>query len=193
MNEAIPSDGAALAPTESARQQEDTVRDKAERLRFLADRIEGVLCQQLDRCEMILDQHPQGGDEALVRLQQELMEQRGQWEAEREREFERLRKEANWLADAWERLEAEERRIAAQRETLQAYGRTQDRPPGPGPREQHENEHEQDREYESEYESLTPVAKTRSPVQTTGGTELAWVQFQQLRREIQQHAQYANL
>jgi hypothetical protein len=148
--------------------------DRAERFRELANRIENFLCAQLDRCESLLAETPGDQTEAVALIQREILEQREQWQAERQEEFERLRKEANWLADAWKRLEAEERRIAAQRETLQACGKSaQHRLAAPA------------------YRAAAEIASTRSPVQACGGSELAWVQFQQLRREIQQHARSA--
>jgi hypothetical protein len=92
--------------------------------------------------------------------------ERRRWEAERDRERERLLAEAARLADAWQRLESEQRRVLAQRNAggsarvgSRSLGRNAPGAPEPI----------------ADQEPLTP--------------EMAAMQFQQLRREVQRHTE----
>ncbi len=105
------------------------------------------------------------------------------WEAERQREMERLHEEAGRLVEAWQRVEAEQRKLLAERESIRAQSRvTRSRSAGSEPEGDPEEtvyacarRHAGEPAWETaiDDEPLTP--------------EMAAMQFQQLRREIQKH------
>lgn len=107
----------------------------------------------------------------LTRHVEEFREERKSWELDRQREIQRLRREGGLLAEAWQRLEAAERSLLAERELLRrgASHQPNNPPPSGSP---------------ASPEEATPAA---------GGEQdhLAWLQFQQLRREFQRYGQRA--
>ena len=103
----------------------------------------------------------------LARQVAEFRQERERWELHRQQEVERLRGEGDLLAEAWQRLEAEERCLLAERELLRRG--SADRSHNALP--------------------TAPQASTGEKPQTGGYEQdhLAWLEFQQLRREIQKY------
>ena len=114
-------------------------------------------------------------ESALTRQVEEYRQERESWELHRQQEVERLRREGNLLAEAWQRLEAEERRLMAERELLHrgAINEPQSKcSPNSGPSI-----------------SLVAASSAGETPQTSSDNQdhIAWLQFQQLRREIQKY------
>ena len=107
----------------------------------------------------------------LARQVTEFRQQRERWELHRQEELERLRREGDLLAEAWQRLEAEERCLLAERELLRR-GSTSGSPNPP---------------------PTVSQASTEEKPQTCGHDQdhTAWMQFQQLRREFQRYGRRA--
>lgn len=161
----------------------------ARRLQVVVDRVETFLAAQLDRLERVLEQceHGAAEQETADRLRRELQEQRRQWEQERLEEMGKIKQAGAQLTEAWDRLEAEQRRLLAERESLRSA-------PGGG--------HAQ---------AAGPADGTAMPTESPGATargnpppngpgrsegtaqdavspEAARLQFQQLKREVRRHA-----
>lgn len=130
---------------------------------------------QLDRDHHEGSDQPGGvvGEESLLARQvAEFREERERWELHREQELERLRREGSLLAETWKRLESEERCLLAERELLNQ--RVVSRPGS----------------------NCAPTAPASSAQGTVGERshsggydqdQMAWLQFQQLRREFQKY------
>ena len=103
----------------------------------------------------------------LARQVAEFALERESWELHRQQEVERLRREGDLLAEAWQRLEKEERSLLAERELLSRG--VDNRSPNalPPVSQASTSEKPQADDYEQDH--------------------LAWMQFQQLRRECQRH------
>jgi hypothetical protein len=109
---------------------------------------------------------------ALERQLEEFRQHRENWELERQQNVERLRREGDLLAEAWQRLESEERKLLAERELLRRTATNNMQPTLPG------------------NTATLPSPRTAMPATATTTSEqdqnhISWVQFQQLRREIQ--------
>jgi hypothetical protein len=99
-------------------------------------------------------------EESVLRMKEDLEREREQWERQRLQETRRLSDEAKWLAEAWRLLEAEERRVIGQQESLRASAVA--REPN---------------------ESRPP-----NDVSNLHNAGIEWTHVRQLRREIQKHA-----
>ncbi|MDP6556438.1 MAG: hypothetical protein QGG71_17340 [Pirellulaceae bacterium] len=109
-----------------------------------------------------------GGREESILARQvaEFRQERERWELHRQQEVERLREEGDLLAEAWQRLEAEERCLLAERELLRRGAAN--RLPN----------------------SMPAVSQATGEKPQTGGHDqdhLDWQQFQRLRREFQRN------
>ena len=161
------------APTDCDRQVLETI----ERLRKLASQLHEFLLSQIDRLECGDRPGVSANEESLLASRMdEFRQERENWEIHRQREVEDLRSEGNLLTEAWQRLEAEERRLLAERESLRRNVTKS-----------------QQSMLSSNAELSTPgreaAYSTGVPPETgTNDQEhLAWLQFQQLRREIQKY------
>jgi hypothetical protein len=153
----------------------------AEKLRNVAQQVESFLMRQIDRLQRELLQAEAAGDRyEIEQMSEEFELMREKWDSERQQERDRLQEDSDRLAEAWQRLEAEQREMLKYRVPNKmaglGNGRTVVRSSGP----------------------LSPVA---TPVQseplmargTSGGVATAaahknQLQFQQLRREMMEHA-----
>lgn len=131
----------------------------------------------LDRCSESLVQ-----DEAAWQLMDDLQQQKKQWELQRQAEALQIEQEHARLIAAWEQLEAEERRLAAQSESLRldrnagvVVHSVTGQPGGESP------------------PGLQPQAnQNRSLVRESPlGAAASRRQFEQLKREIRNHARRA--
>jgi len=115
------------------------------------------------------------GDSTLARQVEEFRQEREDWELHRQQELERLRSEGQLLAEAWQRLEAEERNLLAERELLRrgaGNGPQSPLSPNAGP---------------SLTRGVASPARETSHAAGDVHDHTAWLQFQQLRREIQRY------
>ena len=118
-------------------------------------------------------------DSTLARQVEEFRQEREDWELHRQQELERLRSEGQLLAEAWQRLEAEERNLLAERELLRrgaVNGPQSPLTPNAGP--------------SITRDAATPAGATSQPAGDVHD-HTAWLQFQQLRREIQRYGRRA--
>jgi hypothetical protein len=149
-------------------------------LQALIERIEDYLRQQIRRLERTIDPtcSVAAEEQAVRELIADHERERQEWESERHKERARLDEEANLLLDAWGRLEAEHRRLLGLQETLRASSAS---PAAPGSRQ-------------NRFNQTSPLAP-REICQTNNRDgevpdeqkDFAWLQFQQLKREIQKH------
>jgi hypothetical protein len=115
-------------------------------------------------------------ESVLAARMAEFQQEREQWELHRQTEVERLRREGDLLAEAWQRLEAEERRLLAERELLRrgAINRSSsERSPNSPPTH-----------------SQAQTGETSQPGDYNQDP-MAWLQFKQLRREFQKYRRRA--
>ncbi len=157
----------------------DIAAAPAQRLVALLDRIEEFATRQFRRLEMMINLLEQSRDEGGVPpgAPAELWMQL--WEEERSAERSRIQEEGQLLMCAWKRIEDEERRLLAMRESLAT---------------QHAMPLETTRpdRLARPAGSTPPVAPTlkdqRSVEEHDDVEEMALSQFQALRREIQRHS-----
>ncbi|MFW6125307.1 MAG: hypothetical protein ACOC46_04095 [Pirellulales bacterium] len=85
----------------------------ASRLQRLARDVAAYLGEQLERLESALDQldRAPSGEPADAAARHELEAQRAEWERTRRAELRQIEQDADLLADAWRRLEAEQRQL----------------------------------------------------------------------------------
>jgi len=160
------------------------LRNGAERLRDITERIEGFLVEQIGRLEQAMrerdeDPRPAGDVQQMV---QELEGARRRWETEKLREMERIQVDGVRLAEAWQRVEMAQRKLLAEQSALNVAAATNREAPlalgdsapnkdsGQTPSQQPNGQ--------------APARVAEEPLLTP---ESAILQFQQLRREMQQH------
>jgi hypothetical protein len=138
---------------------------QAQKLKALAERLEVVLQQQARRFD---DAFVPGGDvphdpKSLKQLMTEFERDRLRWEQQQEQELERIRHDSALLTDAWLKLEAEQRRLLAERQALQV-GATN---------------------FALPRSVLAVCSGDAAPCAApTSATELSVLEFQQLKREM---------
>jgi len=156
-----------------------------ERLLSLTTRIESFLLRQIQRLESLLEdcQAAGGHDQAADQLAAGFLEDRRQWENLRQQQARRLEAEAARLIEAWQQLEAEQRRMLGQRESLRPA--LESLPEARSGRGVAGMEHDRCRQTFEQRESpwTAEVVLDDEPL----SPELAVMQFQQLRREILRH------
>ena len=181
------------------------------RLRALVDQVEQFLLEQVSRLEQASTAIEAGETtSASLAEAREFAEQRERWEAERRRERARLESEAARLIEAWQRLEAEQRRLvtagggrisadsanATGRRTAQtasSANRNVSELLGPVPLMDKGDRREPG--FPGRAVAGSPSASTASqvcaedpsPLDEPLSAELAALQFQQMRREMQRH------
>lgn len=163
------------APDDAA----DQVRRGAEHLSQIARQMEAFLEQQLARIEefaLAANGLDQNAAAELARLQEQFQHQRSQWEQERDEERERLLEESQRLVKAWKDLEAEQREAMKQQALSGQLGRyATSKADG-----------------KAAATAAKEVAQTTAPVAPANGapptSRQGPAQFQQLRREMLEHA-----
>lgn len=156
----------------------------AEQLRQLATQIQSFLSRQIDRLEQELASCTPASEEQveLEHLLAEFRQEREAWEHEKLQEQKRLREDSQRLIEAWQRLEAEQRELLKQR-ALKKNSASNTVPAVPAtlpvinavPAE------------------VTVAGTVAGPGSTAGGAAPSVAhrnqqQFQQLRREMLEHA-----
>jgi hypothetical protein len=161
------------------------VETRAEQLREVAAQIEEFLLRQIDRLqEEISKAAESAGELNLGSLQEEFERMREQLEEERREEMDQIREDAQRLAESWQMLETEQRELLMRQATIRTV-------PSPATTEV---------DGLGEASPLHPMRLTPAGAVTTVGAEIraiaggatiqkAQLQFQQLRREMQRHAQ----
>lgn len=194
----LPSSTDTVSIAESVRTADPSVlRAHVQQLNTLTARIEEFLSYQIHRLESMDGLSPSVSASTpadLDRLIDEFEELRRNWEVERQEETERMRSDAEQLKRAWQQLEVEQRQLLTRQAAIRTVGSNKmvaTTPPAVaatsvgglypsrsgGPRAvnsvtQHYNSNE--------------IATSSAP------SHKAQIQFQQLRREMQKHAQQRN-
>ena len=153
-------------------------------LERITKRIEEFLSQHVQRLADVLDRCSESlaQEEVVHRLMDDLQHQKKQWELERQTEALQIEQEHARLIAAWEQLEAEERRLAAQSESLRldrsagvVVQPPAERPGGESPSGSR-GQGNQNRSFVVE-----------NPIEAATSRR----QFEQLKREIRNHARRA--
>lgn len=173
-------EGPIATPREAAQLQA-----RAQQLRQVANRIEEFLIRQIDRLQgAIAESTAADGQAELGLLRDDFQRQRDKWEADRQLEIEQLREDARRLAEAWKHLESEQRELLMRQATIRTMPPTV----------------VSEAEACAENSPLHPVRLSPTGTVAAVGTAIgcvgnaatmqkAQLQFQQLRREMQRHAQ----
>lgn len=126
------------------------------------------------RVEQIIEQSSASGTAATEpsgTSVKQLMAAREAWERERETQVNQLQRDQELLAQAWQRLEAEERRLIGQRnERKVVAAKSVESTPAASP-------------------AVTAMEEKVDDRANTKNNELMMLQYQQLRREMQKHSQ----
>lgn len=175
---------------DSARFADPTViRGHVQQLHLLTSRIEEFLAYQIHRLQTMETAAPQpqvGNSADLDRLIDEFELLRRNWESERQRETDRLRGDAERLQEAWRDLEGEQRDLLTRQAAMRSVGAnaTPAMPVAVGAM------------YPTRAASATRAVGSASQQFGTdtsaAPSHKAQIQFQQLRREMQKHAQQRN-
>jgi len=165
------------APPEGDRHALETI----ERLKRLASRLHEFMLTQIDRLECD-SRHGVGAREesVLARQVEEFRQERESWELHRHQEVEQLRSEGMLLTEAWQRLEAEERRLLAERELLRRSAINSQ-----------ESTLSCNAALPTSRGGAAYSAGGKRQTTTNDQEHIAWLQFQQLRREIQKYGRRA--
>jgi hypothetical protein len=159
------------------------LQHNAEKLRNVAQQVESFLMRQIDRLQHELEMAESLTDrDELERMTQEFRQMQQKWDAERQQERNRLQEDSERLAEAWQRLEAEQREVLKYRAPNNklaglSSGRAPARSAGPLT--------------PSHPTATTPAAiNCNGPgvAMATPSTHKNQLQFQQLRREMIEHA-----
>jgi hypothetical protein len=158
------------------------LQQNAEKLRNVAQQVESFLIRQIDRLQRELEDAESLTDrDELERMTEEFRQMQQKWDVERQEERNRLQEDSERLAEAWQRLEAEQREVLKYRVSnnkLAGLGtaRSQSRPAVP-------------------LVPAHPVAAVPALSSGVAGVAVATptshknqLQFQQLRREMMEHA-----
>jgi hypothetical protein len=157
------------------------LQQNAEKLRHVAQQVESFLMRQIDRLQRELQQVESPDDRyELERLSEEFEQMRDKWDAERQLERSRIQEDSSRLVEAWQRLEAEQRELLKYRTPNKIAGLSTGRsavrsgsPLSPVPAS-------------SSKETSMVGATMGSPA--TAASHRNQLQFQQLRREMMEHA-----
>ncbi|MCA9166514.1 MAG: hypothetical protein KDB23_02545 [Planctomycetales bacterium] len=150
------------------------LEQEADRLRVVASQIELFLFRQIERledeiahCNAPVSQNSGSLEEGWSEFERA----RSKWEDEKNQERARLHEEAQRLLEAWGKIEHEQRELMKQRLPGKLSGSV---PTAAPPTSTGDS-------------SLSPISSTNRPADASGGTA-ARNQFQQLRREMLEHA-----
>jgi hypothetical protein len=156
-----------------------SIQQYAEQLRQLAQQIENFLQRQVDRVERQIASPSGSDDPELEALVEEVQQARQKWEQERLHERHLLQEDAQRLAEAWQRLEDEQRELLKHRASFKtSSGLTQTLSlPSTGPLQP------------ARAEGRAAAAAPFNPDPTSSAVaNRNQLQFQQLRREMLEHA-----
>ena len=160
------------------------LKDRAQQLRLVANRIEEFLVQQIERLQQVIAEAQLPSDQAeLGAMRDDFERMRDQWEIERQREIQKLREDGERLIEAWKYLEKEQRDLLLRQAAIRST---------PAPAMMEGDSH-------LENGPLHPVRVSPAGAVAAVGAEIgglvgsatiqkAQLQFQQLRREMQRHA-----
>jgi hypothetical protein len=148
--------------------------------------MESFLLEQLERLEETVDATLKWTESADLHQStaQDLDDERQRWEAEKQQEWERIQSDAARLAEAWQRVEMEQRRLLAERNASRVSSPVDRGLPG--------------KEGNTSAGGIPGLAGSPLPCQRDSqptseepllAPESAILQFQQLRREMQKHSQ----
>ncbi|MGE0374764.1 MAG: hypothetical protein AB7Q45_05065 [Planctomycetaceae bacterium] len=150
------------------------VEECSQRLAQLAERVQTFLDSQCRRIEQACENVQQQASDhaAWEQMAHELRQQKALWEKSKQQQTERIAEELNFLAAAWDRIEAERRHLPTNDGV--------DPPAMPAPAAA----------------PVPPIAEQPNPVNSANLFDLpvaasgrsAALQFQQIKREIRQHA-----
>ena len=173
-----PSSGRTSAAIGSTHESVEDARRVAERLSQMAEQMQMFLTKQVDRLEKEIGAAPGGKPDFVEyqRLVEEFQEVRQAWELERDAEKDRLVMESERLVEAWKKLEAEQRETLKQRVLRTAGGEARVGGQGGGALASQRL---------AGPSNTVAVADgdSRSPTSRNGQ-----IPFQQLRREMMEHA-----
>ncbi len=190
----LPTDDRSSSSTAAPRKRaESTVAScqdaqfdtRAQQLRQVASRIEEFLLRQIDRLEdEIAKTANTAQDLESGALREDFERLRDKWEVERQQEIDKLREDAQRLAESWQHLEAEQRELLMRQATIRTV-------PVPV---SHETDGYADNGamHPVRLSPAGAVAAVGAEIRALAGgatVQKAQLQFQQLRREMQRHAQ----
>jgi hypothetical protein len=175
---ALPPLGSQLAEGTAGGDYVPKLRHNAEKLRNVAEQVEAFLMRQIDRLQRELEQAETLGDRyEIERMTEEFQQMREKWDSERQQERNRLLEDSQRLVEAWQRLEAEQRELLKYRLPNKLVGLSAGRAVActSGPL------------------SPMPTAGAENPRLVASGVAAPaahknQLQFQQLRREMMEHA-----
>ena len=174
------AEGPIATPREAAQLQA-----RAQQLRQVANRIEEFLIRQIDRLQgAIAESAAADGQAEMGLLRDDFQRQRDKWEADRQLEIEQLREDARRLAEAWKHLESEQRELLMRQATIRTMP--------PAVVSEAEACAENGPLHPVRLSPTGTVAAVGAAVGCVGNAatmQKAQLQFQQLRREMQRHAQ----
>lgn len=156
------------------------------RLYELACQMEDFLVAQIQRLEAQLRHGGNGVPPGQAsEMAEQMEEERRRWQRERQREMDRLREDGARLAEAWRRVEREQRRLLSLQDAVATARSGDDRDRRNGASAV------RGRYAAAAAEPEMVMAAVEGPVSEDQplAPEVAVMQFQQLRREIQQHSQ----
>ena len=170
------------------------VRGHVQQLNLLTSRLEEFLTSQINRLQKM---GPASGigqairSEELERMVEEFEQTRRNWEVERQTTEDRLQHDAERLQAAWQALEMEQRQLLSQQAVAKSTARSAALSASPsvsGPVASSGMYPTRS----SASRSVSTATSTRSGEAEMTPSHRAQVQFQQLRREMQKHAQRRN-
>ena len=165
-----------------------TVRGHVERLNLLTSRLEGFLTSQINRLQKM--DTPSGigqatRSEEFERMVEEFEQTRRNWEVERQTAEDRLQHDAERLQAAWQTLEMEQRQLLSQQAVAKSTARSAALAVPVASSGMYPTRSSASR-------SVATTTSARSGDSEMTPSHRAQVQFQQLRREMQKHAQRRN-
>lgn len=168
------------------------VRGHVQQLNLLTSRLEEFLTSQINRLQKM---DPASGigqairSEELERMVEEFEQTRRNWEVERQTTEDRLQHDAERLQAAWQTLEVEQRQLLSQQAVAKSTARSAAlAASASGPVASSGMYPTRS----SASRSVSTATSTRSGDSEMTPSHRAQVQFQQLRREMQKHAQRRN-
>lgn len=160
----------------------ETSAEAARRVEAVAGRVDQFFRLQFERLERVIAECRDvlQREDRIRQLQSELERERDRRHRDYERDKGRIREESRLLREAWDRLEAEQRRLLARRPT-----------PAEGSSQAQTGSMESGAMQPGRTEGQPAVSSegdTQSEQRSAGAKQATLVEFQQLKREIRKHA-----
>ena len=171
------------------------VRGHVQQLNLLTSRLEEFLTSQINRLQKM---DPAIGigqairSEELERMVEEFEQTRRNWEVERQTTEDRLRHDAERLQAAWQALEMEQRTLLSQQAVAKSTARSAALAASASASGPVASNGMYPTRSSASRAVTTTTTSTRSGDSEMTPSHRAQVQFQQLRREMQKHAQRRN-